>query len=243
MSELPVPGSQTPGKERRNIPEKPPSTPKHFPESLAKDGSFLNPFNHLLVPSQTGTPGPSNGKSPASVPQNDRTPSPKPASTKPGSVVFSWEATKLADSGNAVPKPSFGLFGSTPGTSTGNAFGTPSPERPSGEKADTKPPYSGLFKTLPSTSTGDNPFAIALATLAKSPLGGTNSPKPSGSLFGNTKSTTSLFGTTPAQGLGSASAATAGTTMTGGSGLFAGIAPAKDDNSLRRVIQKFISSL
>jgi len=218
MSELPVPGSQTPGKESRNTPGKPPSTPKHFPESLAKDGSFLNPFNHLLVPSQTGTPGPSNGKSPASVPQKDRTPSPKPASTKSGSEVFGWEATKITGSANPIPKPSQALFGSTSGKSSGDAPKTPSPQRPSGEVADTKPPNSGLFKSLPSTSTGNTPFAFGTA---KSPLGDTNSPKPSVSPFGNTKSTTSLFATTPAQEFGSASAATANTTTFGGSGLSA----------------------
>jgi hypothetical protein len=80
-----------------------------------------------------------------------------------------------------------------------------------------------LFGSKPSASTENNPFAFGIA---KSPLGDTNSPTPSVSPFGNTKSTTSLFGTTPAQGFGSASAATASPTTFGGSGLFAGLGSA-----------------
>lgn len=228
LAELFVPGSETPGKEGRNSsPKKSRSTQKRFPESVIKAGSTPNPFGHLWAPSQTGI-GSGSGTSSPSALQKDGTPSSKPESTKPKPIVFSWEATKAPDSGTVNTKPAGGLFGSITGASRGNLFGTPSAIPLSGGNADTKPPYSGLFASMPNAAAGNSPWG------AQTAFQDTSSTKTSGSLFGNPKPATSinLFASAPNAGLGSPSSATTTTNPIGGSGSFAGITPAKNDNSL-----------
>jgi hypothetical protein len=255
VSELRVP--QASGKDGKNTPGKSPSTPRNFLESTPKDGLTQNTSNHLSVPSRTRTPSPSNGKSSVPVQQKDKTPSPKPTSTKPKPVVFSWEATKLSNPGAESTKPGAGLFGSTTDISSGSAFGEPSSKAPSGEKADRKP-SSGLFGST--SNTGLEKIHALGTSMSGSPFGKTSSTKPAtslsesaprpafgggfgGGLFGapitntstSTKPHTSLFGSTPnpASRGGFSFGAAPSIPSPGSSGLFDGIASAKNDNSLK----------
>ncbi|KAN0119549.1 P-loop containing nucleoside triphosphate hydrolase protein [Hyaloscypha variabilis] len=155
---------------------------------------------------------------------DDKVPSPNPESMKPTPPVFNWQATKPADSGTASTKPSGGLFAPPTGSSSVNLFGMPSP----------KPPYVGLFSSKTSTTAGTGLFAN-LAT--KNTSGDTGSTIPSFS-FGTAKSTASSSALTPAPALEGTSGDATSNTATGGSGLFAGIAPAKNVNSLNKVPDK-----
>lgn len=215
-----------------NTPAKSPSTPNRFPESVPKTGKLPNLFSHLSVPDQTETSGPSSGIVSVSKTQKspkDRTPSPKPESTKAKSVVFSWEATKLADSGTSSTKPMGGLFGLPTTSPSGNGFGAPSPKSSSEANTNTKAPSGGLFSFKPSAATGSSLFAN---TAANSPFGGaTSAQSPFIKSLGPSKTAVSQPASVPA-GEGT-SETTSGRTSTEGSGLFAGIAPAKNDNSLK----------
>ncbi|KAE9380154.1 hypothetical protein N431DRAFT_323486 [Stipitochalara longipes BDJ] len=218
--ESPLAASKAGEKSGINTPAKPPSTPKQFPESLPKSSVMPNPFSHLSVPSQTVTSGPSSGSPSPSTTRIDRTPSPKPESTKPNPIVFSWEAPKSGNSGTPTTKPSGGLFGLPTGPSVGGIFGALSPKLPGEANADTKPLSSGLFSSKPSLLASINSSA-------------TPATKSFFADLSSTKSSSSSFTSAPTPAPGVASGVATGNTSTGGSGTFSGIAPAKNDNSLK----------
>jgi hypothetical protein len=230
LPELFVPASRTPGNEGRNTAENSPPTHKHFPESVPKAGSTPSLFSHLSVSSQIGIGSRSETPSPPIL-QKDKSPSLKSESTRPKPTALNWKATKLTDSGTVSTELTGGLFGSTTSLPRGIISGTPSPITYSGDNPDKKPVYSGLFASVPSAAAGNSVLEIAAA---KPAFGDTSSTKPSGSLFGSPKPATSLFSfaSIANAGPGSASGVTTSNTSTGASGLFAGIAPAKNDNSL-----------